>query len=491
MNVLERNPFEYLEKEQVFRQLVKIFGKPYVSDKAHDLYPYSYDSTESDAHMPHFVVLPEKVQEIVDLVNFCHRYKIPIVPYATGNNVGGLTIPQQGGITCDMGKRMKSIIKIHESMMYALIEPGVTWGQLKKYLEVHHPQLKYGYTYAPPYASVLANTLLSGMSNLSTAHGCMADWLNGLEAVLYTGEIVRTGSAFLSKELNTDNWFCRYPVPDLSGLFMCWQGMTGIVTKVAVQLWPKKKFNTVLVALVYGAKECATLVKEFGRSECCEDVSAMNIEIIKMTFGQENPPKYEKEPDFGIIISASAPTQALLEAKVDYLQQIFQKVEKKSDKVMKLTNFSTFVNLLGESFKIYHDLPTVITPMVEYSGVTWVGCYGSTDQTGVLFEKCSRVFKDHQREPLIFMKSMKDSHYCAFMAISRYKFPKELPIVRKLQKEFLELMLAHNCIPYKTPLWMTERIRQSCDPTWLKLLETIKNAMDPHRIFNPGRWGLY
>ncbi|MHA1148380.1 MAG: FAD-binding oxidoreductase [Promethearchaeota archaeon] len=485
-----RNIFKKISQEQLLQELMSIFGEKNVSNLPHDLYPYSYDATESDPHMPDFVVLPENISQIVSLVKLCNKNGVPIVPYTSGNNVGGLTIPVQGGIICDMGKRMKKIIKVDDSLMYALIEPGVTWGQLKKYLDENHPTLRYGYTYAPPYASVLSNALLSGMSNLSTSYGCMADWLNGIEVVLNTGELVRTGSCFISRDLAKDNWFTRYPIPDLSALFMCWQGSTGIVTKVAVQLWPKKKYNTVLVALVYGSEECATLVKEVGRTTCCEDVSAMNIEIIKMTFGQINPPKYKNEPDFGIVMSISGYSEELLRAKVNYVKQIFEKVEKSSENRMKLTNFSTFANLLGEKFAIYYDLPTVITPMVEMSGVTWVGCYGSTDNTGYLFKECYKVFRDNKKEPLMFMKSMKDSHYCAFMAILRYNQTTELEQIKELQKLFLNLMLDNNCIPYKAPIWMAEVIRRRCDPNWVKLLERIKHTMDPNNIFNPGRWGV-
>jgi len=487
----QRNIFEHIQKEKILEELIDIFGKPHVSDKPHDLYPYSYDATESEGYMPDFVVLPEIVEEIVRLVKFCNEYKIPIVPYVSGNNVGGLTIPQQGGIICDMGKRMKKIIKIHDSMMYALLEPGVTWGQLKKYLDENHPNLKYGYTYAPPYASVLANGLLSGMSNLSTSYGCMADWVNGLEVILNTGDIVRTGSCFLSKEYKDDNWFVRYPIPDLTSLFMCWQGMTGIVTKAAVLLWPKKKYNTALVALVYGGNECADLVKEIGRTECCEDVSAMNTEIIKMTFGIINPPKYDKEPDYGVVLSLSANTMELLNAKVAYVKQTFEKINEKSDKVMKLTNFEPFANLLGEKFSIYYDLPTAITPMMEFSGVTWVGCYGSTDSTGALFNKFSKISQERNQELLIFMKSMKYSHYCSFMAILRYKKHKEVEKIKKLQEEFLNIMLDNDCIPYKMPSWMTKIVKERCDPNWVKLLQRVKQTMDPNVIFNPGKWGFY
>ena len=111
-DVGKRNLYENISKEKILDDLEKIFGNPNISDKPHNLYPYSYDMTESDPHMPDFVVLPEKVEEIVKLVKYCNQHKLPIVPYVSGNNIGGLTIPEEGGIVCDMGKRMKKIIHI-------------------------------------------------------------------------------------------------------------------------------------------------------------------------------------------------------------------------------------------------------------------------------------------------------------------------------------------------------------------------------------------
>jgi len=488
--IKERNIFERIEKEKILNELIKIFGKSNVSDRQHDLYPYSYDMTEATPHMPDFVVIPETVNHIISLVNYCNEYSIPIVPYISGNNVGGLTIPNEGGIILDMGKKMNKIIKIHKSMMYALLETGVTFGQLKKYLDENHPNLKYGYTMAPPYASVVGNALLSGLSNLSSSYGSMADWVNGLEIILNNGDLVRTGSCFLSKEFKPNNWFTRYPIPDLTGLFLCWQGMTGIVTKCAVQLWPKKEYNMVLLAIVYGHEECAEIIRELGRIEVCEDISAINSEIAKMTYGLIKPKKFEKEPDYVVLISISGHTEELLNAKINYVRKIFKKIKERVKNNIFLTNFVTFANILGSEFKMFYDIPSVITPLYEWDGLTWIGSYANPDHLGPLMEKCYDLFKQYGIGPIIYMKSMKSSHYCVFRPIIRYNKKKEQAIVEKLQKEFLEVMLEYDCVPYKTPVWMTERIRERCDPNWIKLLERIKNAMDPNNIFNPGKWGL-
>ena len=74
--------------------------------------------------------------------------------------------------------------------------------------------------------------------------------------------------------------------------------------------------------------------------------------------------------------------------------------------------------------------------------------------------------------------------------ITRFNKNKELETVKKLNEEILELMLDYDCVPDKTPAWITDRLREKGDPNWFKLLERIKKAMDPNGIFNPGKWGL-
>jgi len=55
-------------------------------------------------------------------------------------------------------------------------------------------------------------------------------------------------------------------------------------------------------------------------------------------------------------------------------------------------------------------------------------------------------------------------------------------------EEITDTCISLGCIPYKTPIWMTAKLREKINPGWLKLFEKIKNCMDPNNIFNPGRW---
>ena len=484
----ERNIYENISKDKIFEELVEIFGKEYVTDKPHDLYPYSYDMTEAEPYMPDFVVLPKSVDEITQLVKLCNANKIPIIPYVTGNNVGGLTIPEYGGVICDLGKRMKKIIKIDESLRYAILEPGVTFGQLEAFLDKNYPNLKYAYPLAPPYASVVMNALLAGETNI-TIHGTMADWINGLEVVLNDGSVVRTGSCFISKEFKDDNWWYRQSIPDLTGLFICWQGLTGIVTKCAVQLWPKMKYNTALAIVAYGSEACAEAQHEMGRTGCCYDINAINVEIVKMIFGKEKPKQFKDEPDYALLLSIEGQTREIMEAKVDYIKKVFDKLKKKHNRIF-MTSYYTFVDLVGRIVNQVYDLPGMLPLMYRYDGITWVGSYANPNNFSPLMDKCMDLYKKYDLEPFFYMKSMKSGHYGLFRVITRYDKNSQLEKVKKFQNEIAEVLLDYDCVPDKIPVWVAKKLRERCDPNWFKLLERVKAAMDPNNIFNPGKMDL-
>ena len=489
--IKERNIFEKVKKKDVYEKLVAIFGKENVSDKNVDLYPYSYDMTECEPHMPDFVVIPENNDQLINLVKFCDLNLIPIVPYISGNNVGGLTIPEQGGIIVDFGKKMNKILHINENMMYAILEPGVTFGQLKKYLDENYPNLRYSYPYAPPYAGVVGNAILSGMNSLSCKIGSMGDSINGLEVITAEGDVVRIGSCFYGKEeSDPDSWWSRYPMPDLLGLFVNWQGMTGLVTKCAVQLWPNDPIQKAYVTIVFGLTDVADVLRDVGRSEVVDDMSIFNIQAVKLNIGIENPKRIPEEPNFVVIMSMSAKTEDLFDAKKKYLFEIIDNLNKKGKEIV-IADFDDFSKLLSLKVRVAYDLPAVLLPTVLKSGITWFGSYCPTHRFEELIEKIDKIFRKYDyHSPIIYGKIMKYAHYGIFRPIIPYDKFKEEKKVHQMLEEITDFCLDLGCIPYKTPTWMTAKMREKINPGWLKLFEKIKNCMDPNNIFNPGRWNI-
>jgi FAD/FMN-containing dehydrogenase len=444
--------------------------------------------TENEPHMPDFVVIPESVNQLVQLVKFCNHNKIPIIPYATGNNVGGLTIPTRGGIIVDFGKKMNKIIHVDDNMMYVILEPGVTFGQLKKYLDKNYPHLRYSYPNSPPYAGVAGNALLSGMTNLGAKIGSMADSINGLEVITAEGDVARIGSCFYGQEeAALDSWFCRYPMPDLMGLFINWQGMTGLVTKCSVQLWPKEPIEKPQLVLFFGLTDIGPFLREIGKADIINDIAAFSIEVAKMEVGIPEPVRYPEEPPYSAVMPMSAKTEKEMEAKLEILNNIVKDLNEKGTNIH-LINYSEFAKLFSLKARNIYDLPSQILSLHEYSGLTWFGAYAPSHKFEELIEKTDALYQKHRVPPFNYIKIMKGGHYGIFRPIFRFNKFTDQDKMMKLVEEIADVCIDLGCIPYKTPSWITAKLRKKINPGWLNLFEKIKKCMDPNNIFNPGRW---
>jgi len=98
-----------------------------------------------------------------------NKLKIPVIPYSTGINVRGLTIPvHDGSILLDLS-RMNRILEINPEMKTATVEPGVTFGMLLEQTRKH--KLRPAFPYAPLTVSVLVNYYLRGIYQTSATDG--------------------------------------------------------------------------------------------------------------------------------------------------------------------------------------------------------------------------------------------------------------------------------------------------------------------------------
>ena len=223
----------------IYCSLADIVGEDRVSNSQEELFIYSRDSGAQPPRKVDFVVMPETVEEIQEIVHLANKEKVPITPLGGGLTLSALVVPNKGGIVLDM-KRMDRIIEVNEINRYAVVESGVTQAALKSYLEKNFPHLQHSTPEAPPTVTVVGNALIQGHGHISPRYGVNSDMINGMEVILPTGEVCKIGSCSVSPY-----WFTRGPLPDLSGLFIGWFGTTGIVTKLSIRLYPKPKYREV------------------------------------------------------------------------------------------------------------------------------------------------------------------------------------------------------------------------------------------------------
>src|ERR1017187_3591895 len=223
---------------EALKQFGEAVGKEWVfsSDEDVDLYRDSYSPFwhEDEEPVPSAAVAPDGVEQVQQVVRIANNFKIPLWTISTGKNLGyGGSAPLLGGnVVLDL-KRMNRILEVNEANHYALVEPGVSYFDLYRYIQ--DKGLKVWIDPADPgWGSLIGNAVDRGggrtpMRDHFDAH-C------GMEIVLANSEVMRTGMGAMPGSKTWQQY--RYGFgPYVDGMFS--QSNLGVVTKMGFWLFPE------------------------------------------------------------------------------------------------------------------------------------------------------------------------------------------------------------------------------------------------------------
>ncbi|MCW5589858.1 MAG: FAD-binding protein [Legionellales bacterium] len=97
-----------------------------------------FRSYAKDVRGPEIITYPTTEKEVAQIVNFCIKNKLPIIPYGAGTSTSGQVSAEYGGVFLDFSK-MQRIIEINTQEGYVVVEPGLSHNILNKRLK------KYGF----------------------------------------------------------------------------------------------------------------------------------------------------------------------------------------------------------------------------------------------------------------------------------------------------------------------------------------------------------
>jgi 4-cresol dehydrogenase (hydroxylating) len=188
------------------------------------------------------VLTPTSVDSVAEIVRVAREHKVPLYPYSTGKNwgLGSRVPPRDGCALLDLG-RLNQIREVNEKHHYAIIEPGVTQGQLGEYLRERGLRLALNVTGSAPSSSVMGNLLErgTGFRNQRTED------VRGLEVVLGVGDLLRTGFWGQPDSHRQVHHYRHGTGPYLDGLFT--QSNLGVVTAAVVNLVPVQESMRMLM----------------------------------------------------------------------------------------------------------------------------------------------------------------------------------------------------------------------------------------------------
>ena len=228
--------------------LASLLGADRVLDDAAAREAYSRDATPLFKGLPEVIVAPHSTAEVSEVVKFARSTKTPIIARGAGSNLCAATVPLNGGIVLSM-MQMKQILEVSRNEMLAVVQPGVSTQQLDDAVA------KEGLMYVPDPGSKTVSTLggnvatsAGGLRGLK--YGTTKNYILGLEAVLGTGEIIRTGGRLVKDVAGYD----------ITRLLIGSEGTLAIFTEITTVLSPRPKSSKYGVAYFNNLAEASVAV---------------------------------------------------------------------------------------------------------------------------------------------------------------------------------------------------------------------------------------
>ena len=236
---------------EVVGELRGIVGDKYVVfDDPERLEPYSHDEIPDPqyAHMPEALVRPRTAEEISAIVKLANRRMIPITPRGAGSGLSGGAVPIRGGIVM-LVDRMNEILDVDRDNMMVVVEPGVVTSEINDAVE-EFGLFYAGYPMSLETCYIGGNVAENAGGGKAIKYGVTSRYVLGLEVVTPTGEIVEMGGK-LVKDVTGYN---------LAQLMVGSEGTLGIFTKITLKLLPAPRASVDLLCLFETARDAISAV---------------------------------------------------------------------------------------------------------------------------------------------------------------------------------------------------------------------------------------
>jgi len=182
------------------------------------------DESSFDAPPPAAVVFALSTQDVADAVRMASEYSVPVIPFGVGSSLEGHLLAVQGGISIDVS-RMNRVLSINAEDLTVTVEPGVTRKQLNE--EVKSTGLFFPIDPGAD-ASIGGMSATRASGTNAVRYGTMRENVLGLEVVTAAGEVIRTGTRARKSSAGYD----------LTRLMVGSEGTLGVITAITVKLYP-------------------------------------------------------------------------------------------------------------------------------------------------------------------------------------------------------------------------------------------------------------
>ncbi|KAI8722184.1 FAD-binding PCMH-type domain-containing protein [Fusarium sp. LHS14.1] len=215
------------EMEKAIQKIEKEVGvEGFISTDPEDLHAHGYSewSTVNPDTLPVAVAYPRTTEQVSVIARICHEHRVPIIPYSGGSSLEGNFSAPYGGVSVDFAY-MDKIIQFNKDDMDIVVQPSIGWQDLNAQL------LKIGsglfFPVDPGPSAKIGGMIGTNCSGTNAVrYGTMKDWVINLTVVLSDGRIIKTRRRPRKSSAGYN----------LNGLFVGSEGTLGLVTEATLKL---------------------------------------------------------------------------------------------------------------------------------------------------------------------------------------------------------------------------------------------------------------
>ncbi|WP_325099588.1 FAD-binding oxidoreductase [Luteolibacter yonseiensis] len=421
------------------------------------------------SHVPDVVVFAESTADVSAVMKYANENRIPVTTRGAGFGYVGGAVPVRGGIVLST-MRMNRILGMHPEDGVAIVQPGVITGDLQAAAHA------VGWEYPPDPAS-LKDCSIGG--NIATnaggprclKYGVTRSYVLGLEVVLASGEILRTGGRLHKNKTGFD----------LIGSFTGSEGMLGIITEATLRIIPKPASRAMLAAIFPEFEMAAAAVQAILNAghlpSALEITDTFTLAAARKKLGAETFPP----GDAHLIVEIDGRPAATL-SEIEELHQLLTTLgatfierapdEASCERIWKLRREFSFSLRDTGLTKLNEDIVVPRSKLVEL--VTF-----------------ARRLEQETGIPIACFGHAGDGNIHTNLMVRDYGDPEiRVHADAALDQLFRWILANDGAITGEHGVGLAKKpwIRQALGETAFATHKVLKNAFDPNGILNPGKF---